>query len=248
MFYAKKVIASLLLPPFGPLLLIALGLLLAARRPRLGKGLAWTGVLLAAATTLSPVDMLVAPLEEGPLFDAAAARGAGAVVILGGGRRSHAPEFGGETVNRLTLERLRYGARIARQTGLPVLLAGGTPRGEQPEALMMQDALERDFGLAARWLETASRDTRENALNSAELLKRDGVGRAVLVTHAMHMRRASAEFAAAGIEVVPAPTGMFTGPEPESSWQAGLPSPNSAYAAWMASHEWLGLAARALGL
>ena len=46
MFLLKKLIAMLVLPPAGPLLLAVLGLLLLRRRPRLGKSLAWSGFLL----------------------------------------------------------------------------------------------------------------------------------------------------------------------------------------------------------
>jgi hypothetical protein len=35
-------------------------------------------------------------------------------------------EYGGDTLGRLTLERVRYGARVAKKTGLPVLVAGGS--------------------------------------------------------------------------------------------------------------------------
>src|SRR6185369_731300 len=54
-----------------------------------------------------------------------------AIVILGGGRRSDSPEFGGDTVSHYTLERVRYGAQLARQTGLPVLVSGGSVFGEE---------------------------------------------------------------------------------------------------------------------
>ena len=47
-------------------------------------------------------------------------------MILGGGLRRSAPEYGGDTLGRLTLERLRYGAMLAKRTGLPVMVSGGT--------------------------------------------------------------------------------------------------------------------------
>ena len=52
-----------------------------------------------------------------------------AIVILGGGVRRHAAEYGGDTLGQLTLERVRYGARVARLTGLPVLVSGGSVFG-----------------------------------------------------------------------------------------------------------------------
>ena len=66
MLVLKRLLECLFLPPLGPLLLIALGLLLLGRRPRLGRGLAWSGVLLSFVLMLPvAVDGLLAPLESG---------------------------------------------------------------------------------------------------------------------------------------------------------------------------------------
>ena len=121
--------------------------------------------------------------------------------------RRDAPEYGGDTLGELTLERLRYGTVVARITRLPILLAGGSVYGGEPEAKVMQASLERDFGMHARWIEDRSRNTHENALRSAEILHANGIERVILVAHDFDMRRARAEFADAGIETIPAPTG-----------------------------------------
>ena len=106
----------------------------------------------------------------------------------------------------LTLERVRYGARVARLTGLPVLVTGGIVFGGEPEATLMRAALEREFGVPVRWVEARSRNTHENAVRSAEILGAEHIGRIVLVAHSFDMPRARAEFAAVGIEAIPAPT------------------------------------------
>jgi uncharacterized SAM-binding protein YcdF (DUF218 family) len=129
-------------------------------------------------------------------------------VIVGGGVRRHAAEYGGDTLGHLTLERVRYGARVARASGLPVLVTGGSVFGGEPEAKLMQAALEREFDVPVRWAETRSRNTHENAVRSAEILRAEHIGRIVLVAHSFDMRRAKAEFAAQGIEAIPAPTGI----------------------------------------
>lgn len=242
LFWAKKLVSLVLLPPLGPLLLTAAGLLWLPRRPRLGKTLAWGGVLLTLLlATPASVGLLLGPLEAPPLA-AEAGRGAQAVVILGGGQRRNAPEFGGATVNRLTLERLRYGARLARRSKLPVLVSGGVVAAETPEALLMKEALERDFGVPVKWTESASRDTADNARHSAAILGDAGITRVLLVTHAAHMPRAAAEFRAAGVEVIAAPTAWLGGPG-ENELIDFLPSATGAYAGWFATHEWLGRAA-----
>lgn len=245
LFLLKKIASALILPPVGPLLLAALGLAIQKRRPRAGKALAWTGVVtLLVLCTPYAAWLLERLASDDVLVDLAQARRAQAIVILGGGVR-RAPEFGGETVSRLALERVRYGARLAKELGLPVLVSGGSVFGGTAEALLMKDALERDFGVPVRWTESASRDTRENALHSADILKRVGVRRVVLVTHAYHMRRSVAEFAAVGLEPAPAPTDViapFGGASPADF----LPSARSLYDSYLASHELLGQLAQRL--
>lgn len=241
LFWLKKLAAAALLPPLGPLLLIGLGLLLAHRHRRSGLALAWLG--LAAALLLATpasVGWLLRGLETAPVISAAALAQAQAIVVPGAGKRRHAPEYGGETINRLALERLRYGARLARRSGLPVLVSGGAPAGGAPEAELMRDALQQDFGVTARWVERASRDTRENARFSALQLHAAGVDTIVLVTHAAHMPRAQAEFEAAGLRVIPAPTGWFGGADATDGVLAALPGATTAFAGWVAAHEWLG--------
>ena len=55
-------------------------------------------------------------------------------------------------------------------------------------------------------LEPASLDTRQNAELSASLLRARGAERILLVTSALHMRRAQRHFASTGLEVLTVPT------------------------------------------
>ncbi len=211
--WVKAVLKGLVLPPTGPLLLAVLGLALWRRSPRLGAGLAWTGVLSLLVLSLPAVAaLLIRSLDIAPPFDRSRAAQAQAIVILGGGTRRDAPDYGGDTLATLTLERVRYGARIARLTGLPVLVTGGSTYGGTTEAELMQEALQHEFGVPVRWAENRSRTTHENAQYSAAMLRAAGIGRVVLVAHAFDMRRATAEFAAAGIATVPAATGIPSRP------------------------------------
>lgn len=247
LFWLKKLVSAFVQPPLAPLLLIALGLVLASRRRRGGLALAWIGLAVALFVVWpASVGWMLAGLETDPPLAANAARGADAIVIVGAGKRRFAPEYGGETVNRLALERLRYGARLARDTGLPVLVSGGAPTGQLPEAELMKETLETDFGVPVRWAETGSLDTRQNAELSTPMLKAAGVRRILLVTHAAHMPRTRAEFEAQGIDVVPAPTAWLGNLDTSDQVLTTLPSASSAYAGWYAVHEWLGLLAARL--
>lgn len=239
MFLLKKLLTALALPPAGPLLLAALGLLLIRRWPRFGKTLAWSGlVLLWLLATPAVTKPMLAALEDIPPLDPARAKRAQAIVVLGGGSYPAAPEYGGDTVSRWSLERIRYAARLQRQTGLPLLVTGGAPLGGTPEGRSMQAALEMEFGVTVRWVEEASADTRENARLSAPLLREAGVKRVLLVTHAWHMRRAQSEFAAAGLDAIAAPTAYeTTGPFLMTDL---LPGPGGLQAGRIALHEQLG--------
>ena len=207
LFGLRKFVTVLVLPPTGPLLVAIVGLALMRRSPRIGRALAWGGVLLllTLATPLVSYWLTRAASDTTPLDPAQASR-AQAIVILAGGIRRNAPEYGGDTLSRLSLERARYGAKLAKQTGLPVLVSGGVVFRGRPESEVIRDALEQEFGVKVRWVETKSRDTRENALYSAEILRAEGVSRIVLVGHAFDIPRGKGEFESNGFEVIPAPT------------------------------------------
>jgi uncharacterized SAM-binding protein YcdF (DUF218 family) len=205
----KLFLKNLVLPPTGPLILAVGGGVLAAVSARLrplGIGLAAAGVaLLWALSTPLIADLLVRWIERYPALDLAKPVDAQAIVILGGGVRVGAHEYGGAAPGATTLERVVYGARVARATGLPVLVSGS-----HYEAIAMNEFLQRDLMVTPRWMEGHSRDTRENARMSAAILEPAGVHKVVLVTSAAHMPRAVVEFEQAGLGVVPAPAAMWT--------------------------------------
>jgi uncharacterized SAM-binding protein YcdF (DUF218 family) len=243
-FWIKALIKALVLPPCGPLLVALAGLAMLGRRPRTGRLLAMLGVSTLLALSLPAVAwVLVRALYDGPAFDAADARTSQAVVILGGGIR-RAPEWGGATMNRLTLERVRYGARVARLTGLPVLVSGGATYGLTREAWLMRDGLRDEFGIEARWVEDASRTTAANAERTASILRVNGISRVVLVSHSFDVPRARAEFAKHGIETVPAATNIPA--QRADSFSDFLPSMGALQESYYALYEILANAAARL--
>lgn len=246
MFFLKKLLAALLLPPVAPLLLVAGGLLLLRWRRRLGLGLAWTGLGVLFALSTPPVsNALLDSLRIYPPPAPAEMARAQAIVVLAGGIVRDAAEYGGaDVVDSHSLLRLRYAARLHRQTRLPLLLTGGAPQGGTAEAEAMAQALRGDFSLDARWLETASLDTRDNARHSAALLREHGIATVLLVTEGLHMRRAVLEFEAAGLRVIAAPTVLGGGRGANGlGW---LPGPAYLQRSTAALHEWLGIAAARL--
>jgi len=247
LFFLKKVIAALILPPTSALLLIICGLLLLHRKPRVGRALAWSGTLTLLVLSLPPVAFTLTKIigDSGPL-DLRKAASAQAIVVLGGGLRRNAVEYGGDTLHWLSLERVRYAALLAHQTRLPVLVTGGRVYGGRPEAEVMREVLEREYGVPVRWVEDKSRNTHENALLSAKLLQRDGISRVLVVSHGVDARRARREFSATGLEVIAAPTNIPSGTVDNPIEL--LPSMGALYGSYFALYELFGNVASSLHL
>jgi len=205
-FVLKSVMRSLLLPPAAPLILGVIGALMIWRYRRFGGVLLTVGLgslwLFATPIVADAVSRLA---EHYPALDLSKPTNAQAIVILGGGGvREFAPEYGGPSAEYALLERLSYGALVARKTGLPILVSGGLN-----EAVAMRTSLMRDFGTSTRWTENQSRDTYENARFSARILNAEGIKRIILVTGSAHLWRAAHEFQSVGLDVVPAPAGVW---------------------------------------
>jgi uncharacterized SAM-binding protein YcdF (DUF218 family) len=246
----KPILTALVLPPTGPLLLALLGLLIATRRRTAGVALAAMCIVVTLALGSHAVARLLAHELLPPVapVQASALRDVQAIVVLGAGIWVDPPEYGSAQPNEAALVRLRYAARLARQTGKPLAFVGGLGwggmDGAETEGTVARRMLQEDYGLQVRWLDDRSRDTEENATRMAELARRDGVRRIALVTDAIHMPRAAAAFRRAGFEVVPAPTD-FPGPQLNAvlEW---LPSAAGLVACRHVIREWLGgLVARA---
>lgn len=242
MFLIKKLVSSLLLPPIGPLLVVACGLLILRRRHFLGLSLAWGGlVLLFALSTPGVSGLLMQTLRIHPPVTQEEARSAQAIVVLGGGIQREAEEYGqADVIGANSLMRLRYGVELQRKTKLPVLISGGSPDGGSAEAEVIARTLLSDYGIKARWLEATSLDTHDGAVGSAALLRGDGIQTVLLVTEGFHMRRSVLEFEATGLKTIPAPT--LIGSRAEAVTISFFPGAGSLHNSALALKEWLGIA------
>ena len=163
--------------------------------------------------------LFVALLERSsPPFLASQAKEAQAIVVLTGHNAS-----------------MLEASRLHRQTGLPVLASGG-----DGEAAAIKNHLEKNLQTPVKWTEGNSLNTEQNAKFSAVILARAQVRKIILVTHAMHMRRAQTMFADQGFEVVPAPTDFSAWPKLQL--RDLLPSSEGRKLAKLALHEVFGLA------
>jgi uncharacterized SAM-binding protein YcdF (DUF218 family) len=123
------------------------------------------------------------------------------IVVLGGGVQ--APE--GPSIYpdmNSAADRVWHAARLYHAGKAPLVMPSGINEVHGMAVLL------RDMGVPenAIRVENESRTTRENAQNTAVLLKQLGAQRVLLVTSAWHMRRAMECFRRAGIEATPAAT------------------------------------------
>lgn len=231
----RYIIKHLALPPSGFLLLLLLSMVLRKRWPRVALAsfvVGFSGLYLMSLPIT--VEHAARALEtEAPLAQQQwpdLAQHAEAIVVLGGGREVNDPAWQADQPSLMAMQRVRYAARLTKASGLPVLVSGGLHFGQPPsEAQLMADSLQQDFSVTARWLESESRTTWENAQYSAKILRAEGIQRIVLVTNAWHMPRSRWSFEQLGFEVVSAPVGFLSGsngrplngwlPEGKAMWQ-----------------------------
>lgn len=216
----KPLLAALLLPPVPFIAMMLWGAARAGARRRgawLLLGLGAAGLWLMGTEAMATLFQTTVNRSPPALDAAAVAALKGqphtAIVVLGGGRRRVSPEYGTSGLKPRTAERLRYGAYLARRTGLPLAVTGGRPVSEDgaSEAEVAGRVAEQAYGLALRWQEGQARDTRDNARRTLPMLQRDGIRHVVLVTQAYHMQRALRHFRevaalqGGGMRITPAP-------------------------------------------
>lgn len=233
-----NVVQAIILPP-GPSVALLFLALLTPTRPKMRMSFIILGLVTLYLSSISATsNWLMGKLEIYPpvSLEKIAAK---AIVVLGADRRRNALEYGGDTMNRLGLERLRYAAKLAKLTGLPVLASGGGSWPDDvPEAELMAGIL-KEFGVEARWLEGKSQNTYENGLFASQMLKAVGISEILLTTHSWHMPRAAEAFEMAGMKVIPAPTGLMN-PDHKLDYLDFLPKASALQSTFWALHEMIG--------
>ncbi|MGV8841085.1 MAG: YdcF family protein [Bauldia sp.] len=207
--------------PLGLALLTGLvGWLLGfTRLRRTARTLALLALLgLYVASTPAFANWLGARLEwRVPPVAIADARAAEVAVLLGGVLGQPVPPRTEADLSG-AVDRVVTAARLYRAGKVSAILvtAGNLPwlSAVQPEAVLIAELLvELGVPEEAIVVETASRNTYENAVNSAALMAERGWTTGLLVTSALHMPRSMATFAAAGLELTPFPTDFRTLPD-----------------------------------
>jgi len=212
----------------------------------------WKRVSIIAVTGLflwswPPVSWLVSgtlewwyPVAQFPDRDAEA------IVVFAGGLHPSDPSQPRPLVDTHTYLRTQHAAWLHRNwRPLPVVASGG-PIGAGPEKFVVSNLMEevlRSEGIPAEmiWTERQSTSTYENALHTANLLRKRGIRKVVLVSEAYHMLRAERCLRKQGLTVIPAPC-CFRTQKPPEQWKDYFPRGKTIDANENCLHEWVGLA------
>ena len=211
-------------------------------------GAAGIALLLFFGNALVAKFLLGSLEDDYPYLEPGACPRADAIVVLGGGV-TYPPAPARKSIEVGDgFDRLLHGMRLLRAERAPLLVLSG--RGmplavelEMTEAARMRSlALEYKVDPALLLLEERSRNTYENALYTRELQQQRGLERILLVTSALHMRRAAAAFRTQGLKVIPAPTDIRVG-RGRFSLAEFLPTPGGLLYSTMAMEEYIGMLA-----
>lgn len=232
--------------------LIGLGLfgaiLLLTRFARLGRRLMVTALVLLAVCAFSPLSNFVLyPLEQRfPKWDASRGEPDG-IIVLGGPLDADLSAAHGVPVIAGAADRIIGAATLAhRYPNARIVYTGGSPN------LISNDAKEADYATAlfqglgiakARLtMERQSRNTRENAEFSREIVKPKPGERWLLVTSAYHMPRSMGVFRKAGFPVEAYPVDWKVGTR-EDLFKFYVTATDGLQLVDVGAREWLGLIA-----
>lgn len=210
--FFTKAVSYLIFPLSLGLLIAVLGLVAVSWWRRLGCTLIFLGLAIIWIPALPPVSKSLRGSLENlyPPQAVNAVPAAQAIVVLGGGTGAAiAPRLYPDL--KSGADRVIHAARLYLAGKAPLILASGGHvewrLNDQSEASGMQQILvEQGVPASAIVLETQSRNTAENARSTYQLLQARGIDSILLVTSALHMRRAYRVFQSTGLQVTPVAT------------------------------------------
>lgn len=210
--FLSKVLSQLIHPLILEGILVAIGGGLASWRRGWGLPVVALGLLVVwVPATPVVADWLLGSLEDRfPPRPVAAVPTADAIVTLGGAigapipPREH-PDLSGAA------DRVWHAARLYRAGKAPLIIASGGTLPWHDQRFREADAikaLRTSWGVPADAVlrESTSSNTYQNAKNTAAILEKRGIDQVLLVTSALHTRRALATFRSAGVPALPAAT------------------------------------------
>lgn len=241
MFSLSKLLTAVFLPPglFLLLIFVALYYFRGHRhlpRRRAVLSLLWLLAGLLYLLSIRPVaDSLILPLEISRAAPGGEPAVCGALVVFGAGARPSGPD-GASAL------RAREAFAIWRNSPGQIILSGGTVYGERWNSAQAMGVFLQELGVPGDYLtlEQKSRNTFENAMFTARVLKDRELSKPCLITSAYHMPRAAGSLAVFGVKVTRVPTD-FKAYQADYGWRHFLPGMHSLGISTLALHEYLGM-------
>ena len=208
--YFSKLLPQLVYPAGIIFLILIAAILLISHRKLLKILLITALILLWVSGNSYPAAFLTRSLETTyPPFTGEET--AEVIVVLGGGTETKSyprqiTEISGAG------DRILYASDLYQKGFGKYLLTGGSyinwihQTESSPASELAEIAEKLGVPKDKIIIQNTSVNTREEAVNDAEILSKMGVGKIILVTSATHMRRAVGLFEAQGLDVIPAPT------------------------------------------
>jgi uncharacterized SAM-binding protein YcdF (DUF218 family) len=242
-FIASKLIWAALRPDSLLMLVLGASWLILRRRPAMARALVGLAILAMATVAIWPVQsLLLAPLENHyPSPDTP--KDVAGIIILGGAELADLSAARDQVQLNGAAERMTAAMTLSLRsptakvifTGGSGDLRGGAAGADVPRRLFTDLGLPPDRLI----LESASRNTAENATMTQALVQPKLGQRWVLVTSAYHMPRAVAAFCAAGwTGLIPYPVD-YRSPGDGAGWQF-VENAADLTTVW---REWIGLTA-----
>lgn len=150
-------------------------------------------------------------IDTYPALDLNKKTDAQVIVVLTAGIQ-YAPEFKSFVSSKNSLIRARYADLVTNVTHLPILVSGGNDDKEKnkPSEASIVARFMSFLSNKPKYLEEKSKNTYENAINTAKKLKELKMDNIILITSAIHMKRSINEFIKQGLTVTAAPTNKIT--------------------------------------
>ncbi|CAM4390161.1 YdcF family protein [Kerstersia similis] len=243
-----ELLSSLVVPLHLSLFLLACAVIVGFLRWRrlrnllVGLALFWSLAWSLPITSIWAGGMLE---NTYPYQTAAELPAADVIVVLGGQTANGRPNWFLPEVSSHKPTRTARAAEIYRAGRAPyVLPSGGAAEGTVSEAEGMAQMLrQQGVPREALLLETASRNTYENAHLTTRVLQQHQLKTVLLVTSALHMPRSVATFDKQGVTVIPAPAApQITRPAGSGALWLWMPNLRAFEASRSIIKEYIGLA------
>ena len=244
MFAFKKVIASFLLPPgLLILVLIAAGAVFFFKKRKKCATVLIAMGLITWIFSIAPVsNLLLQRLEAG--YSIPTDTNADVIILLGGGFYDEAADLTGKGFpGGDMLARIVTAVRLQKRLNIPVIISDRNGFKNTSNGVKITKRLLVDFGVKQSKIiiEDRALDTNENAKFSKAICDEKGFVHPIVLTSALHLKRACLAFESVGLKVIPFPAFLVKPENEKYGWYSFLPSAGSLLGLSRALHEYLGI-------